>query len=144
MDSLAGEARLLLLTTKKETRCGTASLSVPVDSEIQNTSPPLLSFGVYPVSVCPSGQQHHHGLPESLGQTHRNPAELAVPLARMSQKVSDNIYMAQVQLASQPGLGACLDWALIPSTSQVTGIAQESRRHPAALGIPLATPGPSQ
>lgn len=47
-------------------------------------------------------------------------------LAGMSQKVSDNTYMAQVQLASQPGLHMCLNWALIPSRSQVTGIAQES------------------
>lgn len=123
--SLAGEARLPLLITK-ETCCGTASLSVPVDPEIQNTSSPLLGFGVYPVSVCPLGQQHHHGLPEHPGQTGRDPAELAVLLAGMSQKVSDNTYMAQVQLASQPGLHMCLNWALIPSRSQVTGIAQES------------------
>lgn len=125
MGSLAGEARLLLFITK-ETRCGTASLSVPVDSEIQNTSSPLLGFGVYLVSVYPLGQHHHHSVPERLGQTGRDPAELAALLAGMSKKVSNNIYMAQVQLASQPGLGACLDWALIPSRSQVTGIAQES------------------
>lgn len=67
-----------------------------------------------------------HGIAGVWRRADGDPAELAGLLARMSQKVSDNIYRAERQLASRAGLDAVLGRAPVPSGSQVTGIAQES------------------